>query len=243
MPSAVRLRADRGRALLRTLLVAVAVFAVACGQTTNSASNTTPGTNPSSVAITSAPPIETTAPIPKTKVPKLERIQLAKARKLATRANLQVSYDKKYSHEAAGSVINQRPAAGQKVEEGTTIALVIAKAFPIVPNVVGLSLIKAQRTLREAGFEARVVKTGTSGTPGTVTGQNPAAGNEARPGIKVAITTPNCTPGYSPCLPPASDYDCAGGSGDGPKYVYGTVRVTGSDPYGLDADKDGYGCD
>jgi hypothetical protein len=27
----------------------------------------------------------------------------------------------------------------------------------------------------------------------------------------------NCTPGYSPCLSPASDYECRGGSGDGPR--------------------------
>jgi hypothetical protein len=52
----------------------------------------------------------------------------------------------------------------------------------------------------------------------------------------------NCTPGYKPCLPRASDYDCKGGSGDGPKYT-GRVRVTGSDPYGLDADNDGIGCE
>lgn len=52
-----------------------------------------------------------------------------------------------------------------------------------------------------------------------------------------------CTPGYKPCLKPASDYDCAGGGGDGPKYVYGTVKVTGSDPYGLDSDNDGVGCE
>ncbi len=51
-----------------------------------------------------------------------------------------------------------------------------------------------------------------------------------------------CTPGYSPCLPPASDYDCAGGSGDGPKYAYGAVSVTGSDPYDLDRDGDGLAC-
>jgi hypothetical protein len=52
----------------------------------------------------------------------------------------------------------------------------------------------------------------------------------------------NCTPGYSPCLPPASDYDCRGGSGNGPKYT-GPVRVTGSDPYHLDKDRDGKGCE
>jgi len=50
----------------------------------------------------------------------------------------------------------------------------------------------------------------------------------------------NCTPGYSPCLPLASDYDCRGGSGNGPKYS-GPVRVTGSDPYDLDRDGDGDG--
>lgn len=53
----------------------------------------------------------------------------------------------------------------------------------------------------------------------------------------------NCTPGYSPCLPPASDYDCAGGSGNGPEYAYGPIYVTGSDPYGLDSDGDGVGCE
>ena len=42
----------------------------------------------------------------------------------------------------------------------------------------------------------------------------------------------HCTPRYSPCLPPALDFDCRGGSGNGPKYT-GPVRVTGSDPYEL----------
>jgi hypothetical protein len=53
----------------------------------------------------------------------------------------------------------------------------------------------------------------------------------------------DCTSGYSPCLPPASDYDCAGGSGDGPAYADGPIYVTGSDPYGLDADGDGVACE
>jgi hypothetical protein len=45
------------------------------------------------------------------------------------------------------------------------------------------------------------------------------------------------------CLDPnAVDYDCAGGSGDGPKYV-GPVEVVGSDPYGLDRDGDGFACE
>lgn len=51
----------------------------------------------------------------------------------------------------------------------------------------------------------------------------------------------DCTPGYKPCLPPISDYDCKGGQGDGPGYT-GRVEVTGTDPYDLDRDGDGFGC-
>lgn len=53
----------------------------------------------------------------------------------------------------------------------------------------------------------------------------------------------HCTKGYKPCLHPASEYDCAGGGGNGPKYVHGTVKVTGSDPYDLDRNDNGIGCE
>lgn len=52
-----------------------------------------------------------------------------------------------------------------------------------------------------------------------------------------------CHPSYDPCVPFASDVDCAGGSGDGPVYVAGPIRVIGPDVYGLDRDKDGMGCE
>ena len=38
------------------------------------------------------------------------------------------------------------------------------------------------------------------------------------------------------------DYDCAGGSGNGPNYV-GTVSVVGHDEFDLDRDNDGVGCE
>jgi hypothetical protein len=52
-----------------------------------------------------------------------------------------------------------------------------------------------------------------------------------------------CDPNYAgACLKPDSpDYDCRGGSGDGPDYI-GPVRVVGDDHYGLDRDGDGIGC-
>ena len=54
----------------------------------------------------------------------------------------------------------------------------------------------------------------------------------------------SCDPNYSgACVPIASDVDCAGGSGNGPAYVRGPVRVIGRDIYGLDRDGDGIGCE
>jgi resuscitation-promoting factor RpfB len=56
--------------------------------------------------------------------------------------------------------------------------------------------------------------------------------------------THQCDPNYSgACVPIASDVDCAGGSGNGPAYVQGPVRVIGTDIYDLDRDGDGVGCD
>ena len=52
-----------------------------------------------------------------------------------------------------------------------------------------------------------------------------------------------CDSNYGGCVPIASDVDCAGGSGNGPAYVSGPVKVIGADIYDLDRDGDGYGCD
>jgi hypothetical protein len=47
-----------------------------------------------------------------------------------------------------------------------------------------------------------------------------------------------CEPGYSPCLSRVSDLDCADIPAD-----KRPVQVTGSDPYRLDSDGDGWGCE
>jgi hypothetical protein len=54
----------------------------------------------------------------------------------------------------------------------------------------------------------------------------------------------DCHPSYSKCLDSrATDYDCRGGTGNGPKFVSGPVQVSGSDPFDLDADGNGTGCE
>ncbi|WP_245715332.1 PASTA domain-containing protein [Nocardioides szechwanensis] len=129
--------------------------------------------------------------------------------------------------------------------------------YPRVPDVVGRSESAAVSGLREAGFQVSVItETRTSGKDGVVLSQTPAGRDRAKPHSTITIVvssvirtvTPppppsNCTSGYSPCLTPAYDYDCAGGSGDGPEFAYGPVYVTGSDPYDLDRDGDGVACE
>jgi hypothetical protein len=75
-------------------------------------------------------------------------------------------------------------------------------------------------------------------TPSKTTPPSPAP---SRP----APSPSSCDASYKgACLKPnVSDYDCAGGSGDGPYYVQGPVTVVGDDHYDLDRDGDGIACE
>ncbi|WP_183093229.1 PASTA domain-containing protein [Nocardioides stalactiti] len=213
------------------------------------------------VGTTSAPPTETvesspteTEP-PRSVVPRLKGLTRDEAEDALTDAGLVVSeISQVYSAEAPGTVLSQSMKVGRSVLEGSEVALVVAKAYPEVPGVVGRLKAAAVDRLQEAGFKVIVkMETRTSGKDGVVLRQTPGGDDRAEPGSTITIVVSsvvrtvveppsNCTPGYDPCLTPASDYDCAGGSGDGPKYT-GFVHVTGSDPYDLDADGDGVACE
>ncbi len=60
-----------------------------------------------------------------------------------------------------------------------------------------------------------------------------------RPVVPAPPPAANCHPSYTPCLPVVGDLDCA----DIRALGVAPVRVTGSDPYRLDGDGDGYGCE
>jgi beta-lactam-binding protein with PASTA domain len=167
-----------------------------------------------------------------------------------------------YSKKAEGTVLNVTPAVGEFLAPGQTVVLVIAKPYVKVPNVVGMTESKAKSTLKGKGFGVSVKHQTAFGAAGIVLTQKPTAGSLRNPDsttVTIYITkrpaptpTPTpmpttiCTPGYSPCLPlhGYADYDCTRDA-NGPYYTDPgvTYRVTGSDPYGLDSDNDGYGCE
>jgi resuscitation-promoting factor RpfB len=202
---------------------------------------------------TSAP----STPTPKlARVPALKGLALTKAKRKLRAARLEIGdLDRRPSSKKNGTVLKQGVDKGTKLEPGSSVALVVAAPYPRVPSVVGRQEASAIRKLKNAGFKVnKTTQTRTSGKDGVVLSQSRSGGTRAKPRSVVRIVisnvqrspddggSSNCTPGYSPCLPPAYDYDCRGGSGNGPKYT-GPVRVTGSDPYDLDRDGDGKACE
>jgi hypothetical protein len=102
-------------------------------------------------------------------------------------------------------------------------------------------IARDQRTCTSA--EKRTVRDGSGTPPGCAdyAAQRAAAAQQQ---ADDSSGGGNCNPNYAgACLKPDSpDYDCEGGSGDGPDYT-GVVRVVGPDVYDLDRDGDGVGCD
>ena len=67
-----------------------------------------------------------------------------------------------------------------------------------------------------------------------------ACGTTIRPVVPAPpAPATGCHPSYTPCLPIVADLDCA----DVRALGVAPVRVTGSDPYRLDGDGDGFGCE
>lgn len=67
-------------------------------------------------------------------------------------------------------------------------------------------------------------------------GSRPVCAPAPQPLLQQPPKGGGCAPGYAPCVPPyPPDVDCAD--------VDGPVRVTGSDPHGLDGEGDGIACE
>jgi hypothetical protein len=231
-------------------VIVVVVILIAAGVGSSETAEEADGASPSPVTNATQPPVP--SPVETALVPDVDGESIDDATAELEDAGLVVRVETKLTNQARkGTVVLTAPFPGSSVEVGDTVTLTVAQPLPKIPKVVGKTLANAKRALTNGGFEVgKVTQQTSSKKKGTVISQSPDAGTSARPGRVVSLVTAkpapqpsnNCTPGYSPCLPPASDYDCLGGSGDGPEYT-GTVRVTGSDPYGLDDDNDGIGCE
>jgi beta-lactam-binding protein with PASTA domain len=150
---------------------------------------------------------------------------------------------KTYSKASRGTVLRQHPRAGTLLTSTDTVILRIAKPFPEVPRVVGISVARAKAHLRNVGYHPRAHFRYSSRAPGTVLQTLPHAGKGLRPSktvrVYVAKERPVCDPDYTgACVPDVPyDLDCS-------DIGYQTVYVVGYDKYGFDGyDNDGIGCE
>jgi hypothetical protein len=167
---------------------------------------------------------------------------------------------------APTTVSTAAPAATTTAPPATTAAPTTTPKVE-VPRLVGMKLASARQRLASHGLKLRVRYRPTARfAAGTVISQSRRMGVGVARSSAITLviakalppqppstqpppppTTPSrsCHPSYEgACLDPtASDYDCAGGSGNGPKYVQGPVKVRPPDPFDLDADNDGLGCE
>jgi hypothetical protein len=165
----------------------------------------------------------------------------------------------------------ESPAATGTPDESATPAEPIASA--VAPSPAAAPVIRkwtitqtaavpfATRTVKDSALAAGTTRIRTSGTAGVKTLTYELTSTDGvqtgkrllrvtvtkAPVTKVVVVgsrpTRQCDPNYSGCVPIASDVDCAGGSGNGPAYVRGPIKVIGEDIYDLDRDHDGIACE
>jgi serine/threonine-protein kinase len=95
------------------------------------------------------------------------------------------------SSEPVDTVIEQTPAAGQEVEEGSSVTIFVSNGeVREVPDVTGLPQSEAEADLDDAGFgvNVRTRETDQPDEEGIVLSQSPRGGVERREGATVTIT-------------------------------------------------------
>ena len=106
------------------------------------------------------------------------------------------------SSEPVDTVVDQTPAAGQRVDEGSSVTIFVSDGkVREVPDVTGLTQGEAEAELGDAGFNVsvRTRETDQPDEDGTVLSQSPRGGAERRERATVTITVGVLTtPGAAP---------------------------------------------
>ena len=127
-------------------------------------------------------------------VPDVKNMTVVEAQKLLEEKEFKVELEEKYGDPAQfkpGTVMEQSPKAGEKRKQRSLIILTICKGAELkgVPEVVGMSLSKAENTLLNAGFKVgKLTKKHVEGQRiGAVLAQSPKAMDKAPKGSSIDL--------------------------------------------------------
>ncbi|HEX2031200.1 MAG TPA: Stk1 family PASTA domain-containing Ser/Thr kinase [Actinomycetota bacterium] len=130
----------------------------------------------------------------RTRVPNVEGLRLAAAQRIAeqSRLELQVVRDEYSSTVAANRIIRQLLDPGSELEEGSSLRVVVSLGpeFVPVPEVTGMELAAARKTIRDARLEVGGIQRTYHDTvpAGHVIEQNPQQGTQLEVGEPVGLT-------------------------------------------------------
>jgi serine/threonine-protein kinase len=139
-------------------------------------------------------------------------LQKGEAENILKGDGFKVELKKRESDEPKDQVVDQSPSANTLVPSGSTVVIYWSDGPEEVPDVVGKQQDQAERLIKDAGFEVKVVRsTDTTEPQGTVIDQSPEGGQSADQGDVVTIVvsdfvapteTPTETPSETPTIIP-----------------------------------------
>jgi len=129
--------------------------------------------------------------LPPVTVPKITNTPYDQAQRTLEGVGLTISQSgEEYSQKVAnGGIISQDPAAGTKVDKGSTVNVVVSLGPPLVtvPNVVDDPVDSAVATLKAAGFTVEIYEPFGISPLNRVASQDPKGGTQAPKGSVVRI--------------------------------------------------------
>jgi serine/threonine-protein kinase len=139
----------------------------------------------------------------------------------------------------AGFVFSQNPTFGAKADPGDTVDIHVSTGPPQtdVPDVIGQNRDEAVAALARADLDAKIVEVYSAKDPGTVTGQNPRAGEKVEVGTRVQI---NVSRGVRPLTVPSvigQPYESAASALQGAGFKVARRDVDSTEPAGTVVDQ------
>ncbi len=134
------------------------------------------------------------------RVPKLRGLTRGAVITRLRHASLKPSFASRYDSAAPGTAIAQTPASGTRVDDGSTLRVVLSNGPPPVklPQLVGQGSSSARSILSSLGLSAQVTSVPAPGVqPGTITAQAPSAGKYVTSRGKIALSAAE-TPQWRP---------------------------------------------